>query len=174
MERRQDGQQHIGIVLDLVQIVVVFVVVVGGLVGIQILPQFVLLRAIVGLCRQQVGVLGEIGGRQDVGRPAAEYGRTGGYAAQQESKHEDQPQGDQAAFPMSLDKGCRPLRFFRGFLRRICRGLRRFPCTFHGLAGLYSRPVCRRILPLQALFLPQTGNGVGGSKLGIVKERLLV
>ena len=60
MERRQDGQQHIGIVLDLVQIVVILVIVVGLLIGVQIPPQLVLFGAVGGLRRQQVGILREI------------------------------------------------------------------------------------------------------------------
>ena len=60
MERRQDGQQHIGIVLDLVQIVVILVIVVGLLIGVQIPPQLVLFGAVGSLRRQQVSILGEI------------------------------------------------------------------------------------------------------------------
>ena len=60
MERRQDGQQHIGIVLNVVQIVVILVIVVCLLIGIQIPPQLVLLGAVGGLRRQQVSILGEI------------------------------------------------------------------------------------------------------------------
>ena len=46
MERRQDRQQHIGIVLDLVQIVVILVIVVGLLIGVKIPPQLVLFGAV--------------------------------------------------------------------------------------------------------------------------------
>lgn len=38
MERRQNGQQHIWIVLDLVQIKMILVIIVGLLIGVQILP----------------------------------------------------------------------------------------------------------------------------------------
>ena len=46
--------------LDLVQIVVILVIVVGLLKGVQISPQLVLLGAVGGLRRQQVSILGEI------------------------------------------------------------------------------------------------------------------
>ena len=48
------------IVLDSVQIKMVLVIVVGLLIGVQILPQFILHRAVGGLCRQQVRILREI------------------------------------------------------------------------------------------------------------------
>ena len=77
MERRQNGQQHIWIVLDLVQIKMILVIIVGLLIGVQILPQFILHRTVGGLCRQQVRILGEIGGRDNVGHASAEDGGTG-------------------------------------------------------------------------------------------------
>ena len=54
VKRRQDGQQHIGVMLDLVQVKVIFVVVVGGLVGVQIFLQLRLHLAVGGLGPGQV------------------------------------------------------------------------------------------------------------------------
>ena len=58
MERTEDGQQIIGVVFDLVQIVMIFVIAVGGLVAVQVAPQVGLQRRIGGLGPQQVAVLG--------------------------------------------------------------------------------------------------------------------
>ena len=74
MERRQDGQQHIRVMLDLVQVKVIFVIVVGGLVGVQVFLKLRLHPAIGGLGPGQVRVLGEIGGRHQAGSPAPEHG----------------------------------------------------------------------------------------------------
>ena len=57
--------------LDLVQIVVILVIVVGLLIGVQIPPQLVLFGAVGSLRRQQVSILGEIGGGHNVGHASA-------------------------------------------------------------------------------------------------------
>lgn len=170
MERRQDGQQHIGIVLDLVQIKMVLVIVVGLLIGVQILPQFILHRAVGGLRRQQVGILGEIRGRDDVGHASAKDGGTG----LQQSQQHDQKQADSAHKQKRLFVFGNKLS---GFLRRI----RTFPCALRcrlrrcrRVPGTMRRPVCGGILPLQLLFLPHPGNGIAGRKLGILPQSLLV
>ena len=83
MECRQNGNQHIGVMLDLVQVEVILVIVVGGLVGIQVFPQFILFGAVGFFRRQHVGILGQIGRCHDIGHPAAEHGGTGLQGAQQ-------------------------------------------------------------------------------------------
>ena len=165
MECRQNGDQHIGVVLNLVQIKVILVIVVGGLVGIQILPQFILFGAVGFFRRQHVGILGEIGGRHNVGHPAAEHGGTGLQGAQQHYQQKTDAAHDQRALPMPFQEKGGALGLLGGFLGRLCRGLRCFP----GLGGLARRPVCRRILLLQLPFLPQAGDGIG-CKLGVLRH----
>ena len=170
MERRQNGQQHIGIVLDLVQIKMVLVIVVGLLIGVQILPQFILHRAVGGLCRQQVRILREIGGRDNIGHASAEDGGTG----LQQSQQHDQQQADPAhkqkcsfVFGNKLSGLLRRIRAFRCTLRCCLRRCRRVP-------GTMRRPVCCGILLLQLLFLPHPGDGIAGCKLRILPQSLLV
>lgn len=66
---------------------------------------------------------------------------------------------------MALDKKGGAFGLLGGFPGRLCRGLR----CFSGLGSLARRPVCRRILFLQPLFLPQAGNGIG-CKLGVLRH----
>ena len=165
MECRQNGNQHIGVVLDLVQVEVVLVIVVGGLVGIQVFPQFILFGAVGFFRRQHVGILGQIGRRHDVGHPAAEHGGTGLQGAQQHHQQKADAAHDQRTFPMPLYKKGGALGLLGGFLGRLCRGLR----CFSSLGGLARRPVCRRILLLQFPFLPQAGDRIG-CKLRVLRH----
>ena len=151
--------------LDLVQVEVILVIVVGGLVGIQVFPQFILFGAVGFFCRQHVGILGQIGRCHDVGHPAAEHGGTGLQGAQQHHQQKADAAHDQRALPMPFQEKGGALGLLGGFLGRLCRGLRCFP----GLGGLARRPVCRRILLLQLPFLPQAGDGIG-CKLGILRH----
>ena len=65
MERTDDGQQHIGIVFNGVEVKMVFVIIVGAGVGVEVALQLVLQSAVGGLRPQQVSILGSIGGRAD-------------------------------------------------------------------------------------------------------------
>ena len=165
MECRQNGDQHIGVVLDLVQLEVILVIVVGSLVGVQVLPQFILFGAVGFFRRQHIGILGEIGGGHDVGHTAAEHGGTGLQGAQQHHQQKADAAHDQRTLPMPFQEKGGALGLLGGFLGRLCRGLRCFP----GLGGLARRPVCRRILLLQLPFLPQAGDGIG-CKLGVLRH----
>ena len=73
MECRQNGKQHIGVVLNFIQVEVILVIVVGGLVGVQVLPQFIFFGAVGFFRRQHIGILGEIRRCHDIGHPAAEH-----------------------------------------------------------------------------------------------------
>ena len=170
MERRQDGQQHIGIVLDLVQIVVILVIVVGLLIGVQILPQFILHCTIGGLCRQQVRILGEIGGRNNVGHTSAEDRGTGLQQPQQHDQQQTDPADDKERLFVPGYELAGLLRRLRAFLCALGCRLRRRLCTLRAA----RRPVGRRVLPLHTLLLPDAGDGAAGCKLGVIMERLLV
>ena len=170
MERRQDGQQHIGIVLDLVQIVVILVIVVGLLIGVQIPPQLVLLGAVGGLRRQQVSILGEIGGGHNVGHASAEHGGAGLQQAQQQHQHKADPADDKEHLFVPGYELAGLLCCLRALLCALgCRLCRRL-CTLRAA----RRPVGRRVLPLHPLLLPDAGDGAAGRKLRVIMERLLV
>ena len=156
--------------LDLVQIKMVLVIIVGLLIGVQILPQFILHRAVGGLCRQQVRILREIGGRDNVGHASAEDGGTGLQQPQQHDQQQADPANNQKrlfVFGNKLSGLLRRIRAFLCALRCCLRRCRRVP-------GAMRRPVCGGILLLQLLFLPHPGNGVAGCKLGILPQSLLV
>ena len=165
MECRQNGDQHIGVMLDFVQVEVILVIVVGGLVGIQVFPQFILFGAVGFFRRQHVGILGQIGRCHDIGHPAAEHGGTGLQGAQQHHQQKADAAHDQRTLPMPFQEKGGALGLLGGFLGRLCRGLR----CFSSLGGLARRPVCRRILLLQFPFLPQAGDGIG-CKLGVLRH----
>ena len=165
MECRQNGDQHIGVMLDFVQVEVILVIVVGGLVGIQVFPQFILFGAVGFFRRQHVGILGQIGRCHDIGHPAAEHGGTGLQGAQQHHQQKADAAHDQRTLPMPFQEKGGALGLLGGFLGRLCRGLR----CFSGLGSLARRPVCRRILLLQLPFLPQAGDGIG-CKLGVLRH----
>ena len=61
MESREDGDQHIGVMLNIVQIEVVFIVVVSAFVGVKIALQLLLHPAILRLRAEHRVILAEIG-----------------------------------------------------------------------------------------------------------------
>ena len=65
MERGDHRNQHIRIVFNGVKVKMIFVIIVGAGVGVEVALQLVLQSAVGGLRPQQVGILGGIGGRAD-------------------------------------------------------------------------------------------------------------
>jgi len=73
MERGQNRDQHIGVMLDFVQIKMILVVVVGGLVGVEIPLQF-LFQLGVGFFRtQHILVFGKVRGCRHAGSSGARH-----------------------------------------------------------------------------------------------------
>ena len=62
MESRENGDQHIGVMLNIVQIEVVFIIVVSAFVGVEIALQILLHLAILRFCAQHRVILAEIRG----------------------------------------------------------------------------------------------------------------
>ena len=171
MEGGQDGQQHIGVMLDLIQVKVILVVVVGGLVGVQVFLQLRLHLAVGGLGPGQVHVLRKIGGGHQAGSPAPEHGGAGLH--QPHDEHEDQ------ADAAHNEKGVFVLRHKpaqllgddpAAFLRRGSGGL---GCLSRSLGRAGPCPMCGGILLLQPLLLPKAGDGIAGRKLGVLHDGLL-
>ncbi|CAN4072763.1 Non-heme chloroperoxidase, partial [Dysosmobacter welbionis] len=137
-ERRENGDQHIGVVLDVIQIEVVLVVVMGALVAVQIILQLVLHGAVGGLGPQHIRILGGVGAGGDGTHKAVAHGGHRGKAGL-ERQQQDQAEGS----------GQQPHRmFFRiryhllrqlaggadGFFRCLAALLRRLPHLFCVLA----------------------------------------
>ena len=62
MESRENGDQHIRVMLNIIQIEVIFIVVVSAFVGVEIALQLLLHLAILRFCAQHCIILAEIGG----------------------------------------------------------------------------------------------------------------
>ena len=62
MESRENGDQHIGVMLNIIQIEVIFVIVMSAFVGVEIALQILLHLAILRFCAQHRIILAEIGG----------------------------------------------------------------------------------------------------------------
>ena len=168
VKRRQDGQQHIGVMLDLVQVKVILVVIVGGLVGVQVFLQLGLHLTVGGLGPGQVRVLRKIGGAHQAGGAAPKHGGAGLHQAHNQHKHQADPAHDEKGVlvlrneaAQLLSGGPAALLCRRGgSLGRLARGL--------GCAG--SCPVGGGVLFLQPFLLPQAGDGVTGRKLGVLHD----
>ena len=65
VQSRENGDQHIGVMLNIVQIEVVFIIVVSAFVGVEIALQLLLHLAILRLRAEHRVILAEIGGRND-------------------------------------------------------------------------------------------------------------
>ena len=65
MESREDGDQHIGVMLNIIQIEVVFIIVVSAFIGVEIALQLLLHSAILRLRAQHRVILAEIRGSND-------------------------------------------------------------------------------------------------------------
>jgi len=78
MEHRQDGDQHIGIVLNAVQVKVVLVIVVGTFVVVQVGLELRLHAGIGRLRRKHFLVLGRVGSRTHRTRPSVSNRHQGG------------------------------------------------------------------------------------------------
>ena len=164
--------------LYLVKVKVVFVIIVGGLVVVQIGLQVGFQLGVGVLGGQHIAVLGKVRGRRDAGSGTSKHGGAGLQAADNQKHQKPQHQNGQRPFPVAPHKGGRPFAFLGGCLGRLgggpgcClgRALRRCAC------GLARCPGGLGVLALDLLFLPHPGNGVTGClcDLRVIPQGLLV
>ena len=143
--------------LDVVQLEVVLVVVVGAFVGIEILLQFRFHGAILLLCRQHIRVLTGVGGHVHAGCPTLNQQGAGGNGAEDEDDYCRDAAHDKKALFVTGDELAGFLCVLRGFPCRLCRGFGgfdRIPGAFSGFGG--------GVLPLDGLLLLPAGVGIAG------------
>ena len=136
--------------LNVIKVKVIFVIIVGALVGVEVVLELCLQVAVGGLGSPDVGLLGNIGAGPYRPHKAVAHRHHRGNAGLQREHQQDTEQGDQHPYGMPFDKGHRPGRqLFRGdcrFFGGPCPGLGGLPCLF-------------RILALDAPLLQMPGEG---------------
>ena len=160
--------------LDFVQIKMVFIVVVGGLVGVEIPLQFLFQLGVGFLCTQHILVLGKVRGCRHAGSSGARHHRAGLQTRYQEQSQQTEHRHNQNGFPVLC---CKFGHSFAALGRQLC-----YPetvlcgggCTLRG--GLSGLPCSFGILLFDTPFLPHPGNGVAGRlcNLRIVPQGFLV
>ena len=160
MEGGQDGQQHIGVMLDLVQVKVILVIVVGALVGVQVFLQLRLHFTVGCLGPGQVRVLREIGGAHQAGSAAPKHGGAGLHQAHNHHKHQADPAHNKEGVLVLRDKAAQLLG--DGPTALLCRGGGGLGRLARGLGRADPCPVRGGVLFLQPLFLPQAGDRIAG------------
>ena len=143
--------------LDVVQLEVVLIVVVGAFVGVEILLQFRFHGAILRLCRQHIRVLTGVGGYVHAGGSALNQQGAGGHGAEDKDNHCRNAARDKEAIFVTGDELAGFLCVLRGFPRRLCRGFGgfdRIPGAFSGFGG--------GVLSLDGLLLLPAGVGIAG------------
>ena len=160
MQRGQNRDQHIGVMLDFVQIKIVLVIVVGGLVGVEIPLQLLFQLGVGFFCTQHILVLGKVRGCRHAGPSSARHHRAGLQTCYQEQGQQAEHRHDQNGFPVLGRKFGHPFSALGYQLCHpetvLCGG----GCTLRGsLSGL---PCSLGVLLLDTLFLPHPGNGITG------------
>ena len=150
MERGENRDQHIGVMLDVIQIEVVFIVAVGAGVGVQVVLQLRLQRTVGGLGPQHIPVLGGVGAGSHRPHRPIPHRYQGGHTRLHH--HQEQNTGNQEQRPHRMPPH-HPHRLFHQLLRSG-GGLFGGPGPL--LGGL---PRLFPILPFQLFPVPQTGGG---------------
>ena len=135
MEHRQNGDQHIGIVLNAVQVEVVLVIVVGAFVAVQVVLELRLHTAVSSLRRQHFLVLGWVGSRAHRARPGVAKRHQGGRTGLHHKEQEHTGQGQHHPHGMPLHKA-----------HRFCPGL------FRGGGCLFAAPAAPVLTASRARF----------------------
>ena len=162
----QKGDQHIRIVFDSVQIVMVLVIIVGTLKIVQAASQFILHRSIRGLRPQHIRVgRGERGDAQNR-QPALYQCSTGGQDVEQQGQREEYGDDNTHNTPVPDKKCCGA----PGFLSSPFCGP---GGTLHRGGGALAGADSGRVLFTDGPLLLPPGQGAAG-KLGIILDVLLV
>ena len=168
MEGGENRDQHIGIVFDGVQIVMVFIVGMSAFVGVQIGFQFCFHSTVGCFCGHDIRILRKIRGTENAADTGTGHHGTGGHTAQQHNDDSSQNQHHEHTLTVIpyIENS-----LFNCFLRPgssgSCGSCRRLRC-FLSLTSLLD------ILPLDMFFLQITGYRVGSCKAGIVLNRFLI
>ena len=147
----QNRRQHIGVMPDIVQLIVVFVVVMGLLIPIK-LPLQCLFHSAVGCFRtHNIIVSGGIAACSDSRTDAFHHHGAGGHGIQEECQNQQDTKDGGKPFSVPRHKGCRLFRLFGSFLCSPGAAL-------HGTASGFLGS----ILALDGLPLTPPGQGVAG------------
>ena len=149
--------------LDVVQIKMVFVVIVGYLVIVQQLLQLGLHCTILRFGGEHIRVPAGVGRCVDAGRRALKQNGTGGYDGHQQHNDGGNPADNEKRFLMPDDKGTGFFRIFGGSLRRLCRRFRCLDGVLRPLTGFRGG-----VFLLDGPFLLPAGIGIA------LKLRVLV
>ena len=169
MERRENGDQHIRVMLDLVQVKTVFVISgVQSLIVVQFILKFLFQFAVGRLCSQHIRVLGEIRGSEYTAHAGARHHGTGRYPAKQQGNTGANANHQQHRPAMVFDvEEC----FLEGVLCFLRRTFRRGRCV---LCGFLRLPQLLCIVPLDPLFLQKAGYRVRSRQCRIIMQSLLI
>ena len=163
MERRENGDQHIRVMLDLVQVKTVFVISgVQSLIVAQLILKFLLQLAVGRLRSQHIRVLGEIRGSKYATYAGARHHGTGRYPAKQQGNTGANADHQQHRPAMVLDV---EESFLEGVLCFLRRTFRRGRCV---LCGFLCLPQLLCIVPLDPLFLQKAGYRVRSRQCRII------
>ena len=167
----EEGGQHIGVVLDLIQVEAVFVI--AGVqfgVVVNLILQIGLQRGVARLRPQHILIPAGVGTAAASPQQGLGQDGTGGHGVEKQHHHEKQRQDNEKSPLVPDDKSSR----FPALLRRPSQGVgnalcRRFERTLRSLAG----PPCLGVLPFDGLFLLPAGERVA-AQLRVVPEGLPV
>ena len=137
----------------LIEVKVVFVVIVGFLVGVEVVLKLVLQTAIVGLGPQHIRILRLVGAGGHRTHKAVAHRHHRGHTRLHQQKQEHTAQRKEQSHGMPLGKGHR-------LGGQLFRGDCRFFGSLGALLGGFPRPLL--ILPFQLVFMPHPGGGTFG------------
>ena len=135
-ERRQHGNQHIGVMFDLIQVKMVFVVIMGAFVIVQILLKLCLKRQILCLRRQHIRIGAGISGQHAGGCERTHHHGTAGHHSGNKQKHHSDDAENHKAFFVPGDKLNGFGGFLTGFLYGFGRSLGCLDRVVRSLSGL--------------------------------------
>ena len=134
MESRENGDQHIGVMLNVIQIEVVFIIVVSAFVGVEIALQLLLHLAILRFCAQHRVILAEIRGSDNRRAGRGEHRTRADSGTEQNEKGNSDADPDEDLLVLLKDLldlfGCLLTELLAGILCGSPGGLRTgIPCS---------------------------------------------